>query len=128
MQFIPKVESSFARFGIVEEFLLMVIPILSCLSSLFVELDVPNKRGSWVFQLMGCNFVSDYQPNGQAPISSTEKPLILQLRADGVELNEYSTPRRLTAEEIPDIVNEFRIAAVNAIEAGDALISFLFSA
>ncbi|KAK8551129.1 hypothetical protein V6N13_119615 [Hibiscus sabdariffa] len=50
------------------------------------------------------------QPNGQAPISSTDKPL--------TDITAHSPPRRLQTDEIPQIVNDFRIAARNAIEAG----------
>ncbi|CDP10749.1 unnamed protein product [Coffea canephora] len=59
-----------------------------------------------------------YQPNGQAPISSTDKPLTPQLRANGVDVAEFAPPRRLRTEEIPQIVNDFKLAAINAIEAG----------
>ncbi|KAJ4713758.1 12-oxophytodienoate reductase [Melia azedarach] len=58
----------------------------------------------------------DFQPKGEAPISSTDKPL-QELPADGTSAL-FSSPRRLRTEEIPQIVNEFRIAARNAIEAG----------
>ena len=54
------------------------------------------------------------QPNGQAPISSTDKPLT----PDGFDAPKYSPPRRLKTEEIPGIVNDFKLAAINAIEAG----------
>ncbi|KAK1279568.1 putative 12-oxophytodienoate reductase 11 [Acorus gramineus] len=60
----------------------------------------------------------DFQPNGQAPISSTDKPLETQLRANGIDSTQYSPPRRLRTDEIPGLVNDFRIAAKNAIEAG----------
>ena len=57
-----------------------------------------------------------FQPNGQAPISSTDKPLTPQ--ANGIDNQEFTIPRRLRIEEIPQIVNDFRLAARNAIEAG----------
>jgi 12-oxophytodienoic acid reductase len=53
-----------------------------------------------------------YQPNGQAPISSTDKSLTSNY------LKKRTPPRRLRTDEIPDIVNDFRLAARNAIEAG----------
>ncbi|KZV37324.1 12-oxophytodienoate reductase 2-like [Dorcoceras hygrometricum] len=59
-----------------------------------------------------------FQPNGQSPISSTSKELTPQLRANGVDMARFSPPRRLRTDEIPKIVNDFRIAARNAIEAG----------
>jgi hypothetical protein len=33
-------------------------------------------------------------------------------------VNTFAVPRRLETNEIPDIVNDFRIAAGNAIKAG----------
>ncbi|MFQ6638975.1 hypothetical protein Gotur_016528, partial [Gossypium turneri] len=58
------------------------------------------------------------QPNGQAPISSTDKALTPQLRASEVDIADFSPPRRLRTDEIPQIVNDFRIAARNVMEAG----------
>uniref|UniRef100_A0A0E0C211 NADH:flavin oxidoreductase/NADH oxidase N-terminal domain-containing protein n=1 Tax=Oryza meridionalis TaxID=40149 RepID=A0A0E0C211_9ORYZ len=57
------------------------------------------------------------RPNGQAPISSTDKQVTPQVSHDGQVL-EFAPPRRLKTEEIPNIVDDFRIAARNAIEAG----------
>ncbi|CAI9115104.1 OLC1v1015938C1 [Oldenlandia corymbosa var. corymbosa] len=81
---------------------------------------VHDKGGIFFCQIWHSGRVStyDYQPNGEAPISSTDKPLKLQLRAGGIELNAYSPPRRLKAKEIPEVVNDFKVAAMNAIEAG----------
>ncbi|XP_073007646.1 putative 12-oxophytodienoate reductase 5 isoform X1 [Typha latifolia] len=62
-------------------------------------------------------FYTEYQPNGQAPISSTDKQLKPQQMHDGSS-QEYSPPRRLRTDEIPQIVGDFRLAARNAIEAG----------
>ena len=59
-----------------------------------------------------------YQPNGQAPISSTDKPLAPQIQANGIDVAQFTPPRRLRTDEIPQIVNDFRLAARNAIEAG----------
>ena len=59
-----------------------------------------------------------FQPNGQPPISCTDKPLTPQVRANGVDVAEFSPPRRLSTHEIPGVVNDFRIAARNAMEAG----------
>ncbi|KAL1355532.1 hypothetical protein AAHE18_05G120600 [Arachis hypogaea] len=58
------------------------------------------------------------QPNGEAPISSTDKPLTPQIRSNGIDVAQFTPPRRLKTEEIPLIVNDFRLAARNAIEAG----------
>ncbi|MCO5575575.1 hypothetical protein L7F22_029377 [Adiantum nelumboides] len=60
-----------------------------------------------------------YQPGGQAPISSSNKRLCDKgLSPSGTEFIEYATPRPLETEEIPGIVNDFRIAARNARIAG----------
>ncbi|KAL2326218.1 hypothetical protein Fmac_025276 [Flemingia macrophylla] len=53
-------------------------------------------------------FLTDFKSNGQPPISSTNKPL----SGDSME------PRSLRTDEIPNIVNDFRIAARNVVEAG----------
>ncbi|KAF5199178.1 12-oxophytodienoate reductase, partial [Thalictrum thalictroides] len=81
---------------------------------------VHAKGGIFFCQLGHVGRVSNYgfQPNGQAPISSTDKGLAPQVQANGVAVADFSTPRRLKTEEIPHIVNDFRIAARNAIEAG----------
>lgn len=51
-----------------------------------------------------------FQPNGQAPISCTDKGMTDHARC--------TPPRRLRTDEIPQIVNDFRVAARNAMEAG----------
>lgn len=61
--------------------------------------------------------MAEFQPNGQAPVSSTDKPLVPKKHSNG-HVEEYSTPRRLETDEIPKIVDDFRLAARNAIEAG----------
>ncbi|XP_078148456.1 putative 12-oxophytodienoate reductase 11 [Carex rostrata] len=80
---------------------------------------VHAKGGIFFCQIVHCGRVSKYQfqPNGQAPISSTDKPLAPQKLANG-DLIEDLPPRRLETDEIPKIVNDFRLAAQNAIEAG----------
>jgi 12-oxophytodienoic acid reductase len=61
----------------------------------------------------------DYQPNGQAPVSSTDRKLSGQIvLPNGKDLADYSPPRALKIEEIPQIINDFRLAARNAIKAG----------
>jgi 12-oxophytodienoic acid reductase len=47
------------------------------------------------------------------PVSSTDKPLTPSNDAEKI-----TPPRRLRTDEIPQIVNDFRLAARNAIEAG----------
>ncbi|XP_039118080.1 putative 12-oxophytodienoate reductase 4 [Dioscorea cayenensis subsp. rotundata] len=80
---------------------------------------VHDKGGVFFCQLWHVGRVSNYgyQPNGQSPISSTDRPIPPQTHHDGT-VEEYSTPRRVRTDEIPQIVNDFRLAARNAIEAG----------
>ncbi|MCO5570843.1 hypothetical protein L7F22_024571 [Adiantum nelumboides] len=60
-----------------------------------------------------------YQPGGQPPVSSTTKRVTgTLLMPSGTESGDYSEPRALKTEEIPHIVNDFRMAARNAIAAG----------
>ncbi|KAI9075525.1 hypothetical protein K1719_036676 [Acacia pycnantha] len=61
---------------------------------------------------------SGFQPNGQAPISCTDKGLAPHIKSNGIDVAQYTPPRRLRADEIPQIANDFRLAARNAIEAG----------
>ncbi|XP_077239962.1 12-oxophytodienoate reductase 7-like isoform X1 [Tasmannia lanceolata] len=67
------------------------------------------------------NILTVYQPGGtEAPISSTDKPISGRWRIlmpDGT-YGKYPRPRRLDASEIPEIVQHYRQAAINAIEAG----------
>ncbi|XLU56894.1 hypothetical protein S245_051542 [Arachis hypogaea] len=81
---------------------------------------VHAKGGIFFCQIWHVGRVSDssYQPNGQAPISSTDKPLTPQIRSNGIDVAQFTPPRRLKTEEIPLIVNDYRLAARNAIEAG----------
>ncbi|MQM16051.1 hypothetical protein Taro_049004 [Colocasia esculenta] len=62
-----------------------------------------------------------YQPGGTAaPISSTDKPISNRWRIlmpDGTHA-KFSPPRRLSSAEIPGIVEDYRRAALNAMEAG----------
>lgn len=59
-----------------------------------------------------------YQPEGRAAISSTNKRLRRDVFNNLVAVDKYPPPRRLETNEIPKLVNEFRIAAKNAMEAG----------
>ncbi|KAJ6763531.1 12-OXOPHYTODIENOATE REDUCTASE 11-RELATED [Salix purpurea] len=81
---------------------------------------VHAKCGIFFCQIWHVGRVSnrEFQPNGQAPISCTDKPVLPQLRANGIDVAEFATPRRLRTDEIPHVVNDFRIAARNAMEAG----------
>ncbi|QCD98770.1 12-oxophytodienoic acid reductase [Vigna unguiculata] len=61
---------------------------------------------------------SEYQPDGEAPISSTEKRLRKDITNDKATADRYATPRRVRTDEVPKLVNDFVVAAKNAIEAG----------
>ncbi|XP_059590569.1 12-oxophytodienoate reductase 2-like [Vitis vinifera] len=82
--------------------------------------DVHAKGGIFFCQIWHVGRVSNtgFQPNGQAPISCTDKPLTPQIGANGIDVDQFSPPRRLTTDEIPQVVKDFRLAARNAIEAG----------
>ncbi|KAH9612047.1 hypothetical protein KSS87_018172 [Heliosperma pusillum] len=54
-------------------------------------------------------------PNGQAIVSCTDRRISASLE---VYEGQFSTPRRLETDEIPLVINDFRLAARNAIEAG----------
>lgn len=62
----------------------------------------------------------DYQPNGQAPVSSTDRKILSGqvILPNAKDLADYSTPQALKVEEIPQIITDFRLAARNAIKAG----------
>ena len=60
-----------------------------------------------------------YQPGGRAPVSSSNRRLDAQgTMPSGKERADYSQPRALLTEEIPKVVDDFRLAARNAIRAG----------
>ncbi|KAB1210902.1 12-oxophytodienoate reductase 1 [Morella rubra] len=82
MLFMPKVESSFVRFGMWGGF----------------QIEIFNQMGKLQFLLL--------------------RSLTPQLRSDGIDVAQFTPPRRLSTEEIPQVVNDFRLAARNAIEAG----------
>lgn len=81
---------------------------------------VHAKGGIFFCQIWHVGRVSnkDFQPNGEDPISCTDRGLTPQIRSNGIDIAHFTRPRRLTTDEIPQIVNEFRVAARNAIEAG----------
>ncbi|KAG2313153.1 hypothetical protein Bca52824_024710 [Brassica carinata] len=84
---------------------------------------VHAKGGVFFCQIWHAGRVSNrgFQPNGQAPISCSDKPLMPQIRSNGIDEALFTPPRRLSTEEIPDIVKDFRLAAKNAMEAGGSL-------
>lgn len=85
--------------------------------------DAVHEKGGIIFcQLwhVGRASHSVYQPDGGAPVSSTDKPIVdgwTILMPDG-NRGDYSKPRALETSEIPGIVNQFRLAARNAMAAG----------
>lgn len=82
--------------------------------------DTVHAKGAVFFaQIWHTGRVSapEFQPNGQAPISSTDKQVPPQVSQDG-HVSTFAVPRRLETTEIPQVVNDFRIAARNAIKAG----------
>jgi len=62
--------------------------------------------------------IVEYQPDGEAPISSTDKRLRKDIANNKATADRYATPRRVTTDEVLKLVNDFVIAAKNAIEAG----------
>ncbi|XP_047337744.1 12-oxophytodienoate reductase 3 [Impatiens glandulifera] len=85
--------------------------------------DAVHAKGSVLFcQLWHVGRASHYvyQPNGGSPISSTTTPISNRWRIlmpDGSH-GKYPEPRALATHEVPDIVNLYRQAALNANEAG----------
>ena len=66
-------------------------------------------------------FFADFQPNDGAPLSSTNKPVpygdVATLK--GVyKFADSKPPRALLTEEIPSIVEQFRVGARNSMAAG----------
>ncbi|CAL5205757.1 unnamed protein product [Lathyrus oleraceus] len=80
-----------------------------------------HEKGAIFFcQLWHAGRVSKYefQPEGKPPISCTDKRLRKDISNDPAAADKYPPPRRLNTHEIPIIVNDFKIAARNAMEAG----------
>ena len=69
--------------------------------------------------------MSAYMPGGKAPVSSTNKKVNgTGMLPSGKERGEFSSPRALRKEEIPVIVNEYCLAARNAMAAGIRVLPF----
>lgn len=77
---------------------------------------VHEKGGIFFCQLWhgGRAFHADLLPPGEAPVGPSDKALMPELYPG----ETFTTPRPLATDEIPKIVNDFRLAARNAIEAG----------
>nr|XP_043624059.1 artemisinic aldehyde Delta(11(13)) reductase [Erigeron canadensis] len=85
--------------------------------------DAVHKQGAVIFcQLWHVGRASHqvYQPGGAAPISSTSKPISKRWRLlmPDATYSPYPEPRPLATHELPEVVEDYRLAAVNAIEAG----------
>ncbi|XP_026405672.1 12-oxophytodienoate reductase 2-like [Papaver somniferum] len=76
---------------------------------------VHDKGGIFFCQIWHAGRVStyDYQPKGKAPISCTDKGC-----TPGLNGVDWSAPDRLSIDEITQVIDDFRLAARNAIEAG----------
>ncbi|XP_038880749.1 12-oxophytodienoate reductase 3 isoform X2 [Benincasa hispida] len=85
--------------------------------------DAVHAKGSIIFcQLWHVGRASHqvYQPSGMPPISSTSKPISKRWRIllpDG-SYGTYPSPRALGIYEIEAVVEQYRHAALNAIQAG----------
>ncbi|CAA0814222.1 12-oxophytodienoate reductase 3 [Striga hermonthica] len=85
--------------------------------------DAVHAKGAVIFcQLWHVGRAShpELQPGGIAPVSSTDKPISKRWRVllpDG-SYGVYPEPRKLETYEIPELVRQYRQAAINAIEAG----------
>ncbi|CAA0359010.1 unnamed protein product [Arabidopsis thaliana] len=86
--------------------------------------EAVHAKGGFIFcQLWHVGRASHavYQPNGGSPISSTNKPISENrwrvLLPDGSHV-KYPKPRALEASEIPRVVEDYCLSALNAIRAG----------
>ncbi|KAK9715675.1 hypothetical protein RND81_06G181700 [Saponaria officinalis] len=85
--------------------------------------DAVHDKGALIFcQLWHVGRLShhDYQPEGGAPISSTNKPISAKW---SIHMPDYSrgpcsAPRALTVPEILEVIDDYRQAAFNAMRAG----------
>ena len=64
--------------------------------------------------------IPDYPPNGDAPLSSSSRPAVgpIYTPKGAYQLQESTPPRPLEAAEIPGVVEQYRVAARNALRAG----------
>ncbi len=85
--------------------------------------DAVHAKGGVIFlQLWHVGRVShsSFQPGGALPVAPSAVPISAELKtmtADGKPAS-YETPRALETSEIPDVVESFRQAAINAQKAG----------
>ena len=78
------------------------------------------KRGTIVVQLWHTGRVShtSFQKDGAAPVGPCATRANTKTFVAGEGLVDVSTPRALTLDEIPGIIEDFRYASTRAIEAG----------
>ncbi|KAG5576132.1 hypothetical protein H5410_056266 [Solanum commersonii] len=64
---------------------------------------VRDKGGIFFCQLWHTRRIStkDFQPSEQAPMSSTNKPIKTQISSNGLDDEQYTPPRQLRIDEIP---------------------------
>lgn len=88
--------------------------------------DAVHQAGGRIFaQLWHVGRLShrSLQPNGAAPVSASDTPArdvdVFGVQEDGtVGFVPAATPRALSTDEIPRVIDDFRIAASHAIDAG----------
>lgn len=83
-----------------------------------------HDKGAVVFMQIwhtGRASLPEFQPDGRLPVSSTASRVITEnlcFSMQEMAFVPYQRPRALEIDEIPGIVDEFRFAAYNAIQAG----------
>ncbi|XP_057530966.1 12-oxophytodienoate reductase 7-like [Amaranthus tricolor] len=85
--------------------------------------DAVHAKGGFIFcQLWHVGRASHhvYQPGGGAPISSTNQTISSRWKIllPDRTLADYSQPKALASSKIPQIIDHYRQAAINAIRAG----------
>jgi N-ethylmaleimide reductase len=85
--------------------------------------DAVHAKGAFIFlQLwhVGRASHSSFQPGGALPVAPSAVPIAAEFKtmtADGKAV-DYETPRALETNEIPGVIDAYRQAAKNALEAG----------
>ena len=81
--------------------------------------DAVHRDGGRIFmQLFHTGRIAHSSLTGERPVSSTDQAPTGQVMAKDYSMQPYETPRILGTEEIAAVVEQFRVAAVNAKEAG----------